>query len=82
MVVNECAIESQIKDSKKKSLFNNKIASFLFLEAQLKLNEVVTEGFSLRTQPIAAPIVQNFLVGEYSLYWRRFAIRYSLEIQL
>lgn len=52
-VVNESAIESQIKNT------------------QLKLNEVVTEGFSLRTQQIAAPIVQNFLVGEYSLYWRR-----------
>lgn len=52
-IANECAIESQIKNT------------------QLKLNEVVTEGFSLRTQQIAAPIVQNFLVGQYSLYWRR-----------
>jgi len=42
------------------------------LLAQLKLNEVVTEGFCLRTQPIATPIVQNLLVGEYSLYWKRF----------
>ncbi|CAF4490140.1 unnamed protein product [Rotaria socialis] len=38
---------------------------------QLKLDEVVAEGFCLRTQPIAAPIVQNLLVGEYSLYWKR-----------
>lgn len=38
---------------------------------QLKLDEVVTEGFNLRTQPIAAPIVKNLLVGEYSLYWKR-----------
>ncbi|CAF3445488.1 unnamed protein product [Rotaria sp. Silwood1] len=38
---------------------------------QLKLDEVVTEGFCLRTQPIAAPIVHNLLVGDYSLYWKR-----------
>ncbi|UJR26957.1 hypothetical protein I4U23_008264 [Adineta vaga] len=38
---------------------------------QLKLDEVVTEGFCLRTQPIATPTVQNLLVGEYSLYWKR-----------
>ncbi|CAF0949450.1 unnamed protein product [Adineta steineri] len=38
---------------------------------QLKQDEVVTEGFCLRTQPIATPIVQNLLVGEYSLYWKR-----------
>ncbi|CAF2858872.1 unnamed protein product [Rotaria sp. Silwood2] len=38
---------------------------------QLKLDEVVTEGFCLRTQPITALIVQNLLVGEYSLYWKR-----------
>ncbi|CAF2034081.1 unnamed protein product [Rotaria magnacalcarata] len=38
---------------------------------QLKLDEVVAEGFCLRTQPIAASIVQNLLVGEYSLYWKR-----------
>ena len=44
----------------------------LFLLAQLKLDETVTEGFCLRTQPIAAPIVQNLLVGEYSLFWRRY----------
>lgn len=42
--------------------------------AQLKLNEVVTEGFCLRTQPIATAIVQNLFVGEYSLYWKRFVI--------
>lgn len=40
--------------------------------AQLKLDEIVTEDFCLRTQPIASPAVQNFLVGEYSLYWKRF----------
>jgi len=44
----------------------------IFFLAQLKLNEVVTEGFCLRTQPIATPIVQNLLVGDYSLYWKRF----------
>lgn len=38
------------------------------------MNEVVTEGFSLRTQSIATPIVQNLLVGDYSLNWRRFEI--------
>jgi len=40
-------------------------------DVQLKSDEAVTEGFCLRTQPIAAPIVQKFLVGEYSLFWRR-----------
>lgn len=39
---------------------------------QLKLDETVSEGFCLRTQPIAQPIVQNFFAGEYSLFWRRF----------
>jgi hypothetical protein len=43
----------------------------------LKLDEVVTEGFSLRTQPIATPIVQNLLVGEYSLYWKRLVRFFS-----
>jgi hypothetical protein len=47
----------------------------LFL-AQLKLNEVVSEGFCLRTQPIATPIVQNLLVGEYSLYWKRLVFSF------
>ncbi len=47
---------------------------FCFLLAQLKLNEVVSEGFCLRTQPIATPSVQNLLVGEYSLYWKRFVL--------
>ena len=41
------------------------------LIVQLRLDEVVTEGFCLRTQPITASIVQNFLIGEYSLYWQR-----------
>lgn len=45
--------------------------NILFYLAQLKFDEIVTEGFCLRTQPIATPTVQNLLVGEYSLFWKR-----------
>ena len=48
----------------------------------MKLDEIVTEGFCLRTQPIATPAVQNFLVGEYSLYWKRFVCALKISSSL
>lgn len=50
--------------------------------AQLKLDEIVTEGFCLRTQPIATPAVQNLLVGEYSLFWKRFVCDFKISSSL
>ena len=73
-MVSECAIESQINNSKNGRIkkCSNQWVVFLVHLAPLKLDEIVTEGFCLRTQPIATPTVQNLLVGEYSLFWKRF----------